>query len=118
MIKISPFLLAGSALRAAAKARLGVDAGLLAADGAAAEPAADVRGIPSFEFLARPRGLPQKGEARLHRGVKEEATDWDTIPHLVPAMLSFEVFDDRLEGHAVKRVPRMLALLGHQARLA
>jgi hypothetical protein len=33
-------------------------------------------------------------------------------------MLGFEVFDDRLKGHAVERVPRMLAWLGHQARLA
>jgi hypothetical protein len=45
-------------LRAAAETRADVDAGLRAADGATAEPAADVRGIPSFEFLARPRGLP------------------------------------------------------------
>lgn len=60
--------------------------------------------IIHLDFLARPRGFAQEGEARLDAWVGREAFDLDTAPHILPAMRLNEKLKNRLQGFAVQRV--------------
>ena len=60
--------------------------------------------VHCLDLRARPRILPQEGQARLDARVEEEAADGHLAAHLLPAMMLHEFGQQPFEGHAVKGI--------------
>ena len=60
--------------------------------------------IEFFHLLPSPRCFAQKSQARRKAGVFIEAPDMDALPHLLPAIVRYQMLEDGLQGFAVLRI--------------
>src|ERR1700677_1169314 len=65
--------------------------------------------VPLLEFLTRPWGFAEEGEAGFHAGIEKETPHRNIAPHLLPSVLRHHRLHDRFQSDAMQRITRMAA---------
>jgi hypothetical protein len=63
--------------------------------------------VPPFDPFPSPGRFAEKREAGFHAGIVEEAADWDTTPHLGPAVPLDQFLDYGFQLNPVQRITGM-----------
>ena len=68
---------------------------------------------PVFDFLPRPRGFAQKGQAGFYARINPETADGNAAAQLDPAVARDHFCDDGFQRDAVEGIARMIGGRGH-----